>query len=302
MALPPQRAFLRPILEIAAQSGEALTYKDILAKLIPLLLLSDADLQERTPNGALRVEKHTRYSMSLLKRAELLDAPSQGEIRGRYQITAQGRRYLQEHRDAINPAQLNMVIAEQERQPGAPEPSVLIPEAGEISPEEQIEVTYEQLKTILADDLLDALKAVSPERFEELVIELLVRMGYGSGLRVGRSGDGGIDGIITEDRLGFEKVYVQAKRWNTAQINEPEIRNFSGSLDPHGATKGVFITTSRFSGPARQAADDAARNNKTLRLIDGRELSILMIEYSVGVVTKTTYEVKELDENYFADT
>lgn len=302
MALPPQRNFLRPILEIAAQSGEALAYKDIRAGLIPLLALSDTDLQERTRSGALRVEKHTRYSMYLLKRAELLDAPSQGEGRGRYRITAKGRQYLREHRDAIDPAQLNMLAAEPEGQPGAPAAAALVPDAGEISPEEQIEVTYEQLKTMLADDLLDALKAVSPERFEELVIELLVEMGYGSGLRVGRSGDGGIDGIVTEDRLGFEKVYVQAKRWDTAQINEPEIRNFSGSLDPHGATKGVFITTSRFSGPARQAADDAARNNKTLRLIDGRELSYLMIEYGVGVVTKATYAVQELDENYFADT
>ena len=97
------------------------------------------------------------------------------------------------------------------------------------------------------------------------------------------------------------KVYVQAKRWNTAQIGEPEIRNFSGSLDPHGATKGVFITTSRFSPAARQSADDAARNNKTILLIDGPKLARLMIEYGVGVVTKAVYELKELDENYFAD-
>ena len=302
MALPPQRNFLRPILEIAAQSGEAMAYKDILAGLIPFLLLSDTDLLERTRGGELRVEKHTRYSMHLLKRAGLLYAPSRGKGRGRYRITAKGSQYLQDYRDAINPAQLNMLAAEPGGQPGAPGAAVLIPDAGEISPEEQIEVTYEQLKTMLADDLLDALKAVSPERFEELVIDLLVKMGYGSGLRVGRSGDGGIDGIVTEDRLGFEKVYVQAKRWDIAQINAPEIRNFSGSLDPYGATKGVFITTSRFSGPARQVADDAARNNKTLRLIDGDELSYLMIEYGVGVVTKTTYEVQELDENYFADT
>lgn len=301
MALPSQQTFLRPILEIAAQAEKALAYKDILTGLKPLLSLSDADLQERTPSGALRVEKHTRFSMYLLKRAELLESSAQGAGRGRYQITPKGRRYLREHPDAINPAQLNMMTDEQEQQLGAPAPSVLVMDIGGMSPEEQIEVTHEQLKTILADNLLDALKAVSPERFEELVIELLVKMGYGSGLRTGRSGDGGIDGIVTEDRLGFESVYVQAKRWDTPRVGEPEIRNFSGSLDPHGATKGVFITTSRFSGPAIQAAADAARNNKTLRLIDGRELSNLMIEYGVGVVTKSVYEMKELDENYFAD-
>ena len=245
--------------------------------------------------------------MHLLKRADLLDAPSRGPDKGRYRITEKGQQYLQERADAINAAQLNMMAAEQSPPLDAStdelalDPAVILTDAGEISPDEQIEVTYEQLKAILADNLLDAIKAVSPERFEELVVELLVKMGYGSGLRIGRSGDGGIDGIVTQDRLGFENIYIQAKRWDTARIGTREIRNFSGSLDPHGATKGVFITTSQFSGPAIQAAADAARNNKTLRLIDGRELSNLMIEYGVGVVTKSVYEMKELDENYFAD-
>ena len=301
MALPPQRAFLRPILEITAKAEKRLSYKEILDELIPLLSLSDDDLQERTPHGALRVEKHTRYSMHLLKRGGLLDAPSQGPERGRYQITEGGRRYLREHPDPLDPAQLNMLVAEQE-QPGDSSASAgTIPTAGDISPDEQIEVTYEQLRTKLADELLAVVKAVSPERFEELVVELLVKIGYGRGRRVGRSGDGGIDGIVTQDRLGFEKVYVQAKRWDTAQIGEPEIRNFSGSLDPHGATRGVFITTSRFSETAKQTADDAARNNKTILLIDGPKLARLMIEYGVGVITRTAYEIKEIDENYFAD-
>ena len=301
MALPPQRAFLRPILEIAAQAQTRLSYKEILGELIPLLSLSDDDLQERTPHGASRVEKHTRYSMHLLKRGGLLDAPSQGPERGRYQITERGSQYLREHPDALDPAQLNMLVAEQDPTDDSPALVGAIPTAGDISPDEQIEVTYEQLRTKLADELLEAVKAVSPERFEELVVELLVKIGYGRGQRVGRSGDGGIDGIVTQDRLGFEKVYVQAKRWDTAQIGEPEIRNFSGSLDPHGATRGVFITTSRFSETAKQTADDAARNNKTILLIDGPKLARLMIEYNVGVITRTAYEIKEIDENYFAD-
>ena len=301
MALPPQRAFLRPILEITATAETRLSYKEILAELIPLLSLSDDDLQERTPHGALRVEKHTRYSMHLLKRGGLLDAPSQGSERGRYQITESGRRYLREHPDALDPAQLNMLVAEREPPGDAPMLVGTVSTAGDISPDEQIEVTYEQLLSKLADELLETVKAVSPERFEDLVVELLVKIGYGRGRRVGRSGDGGIDGIVTQDRLGFEKVYVQAKRWDTAQIGEPEIRNFSGSLDPHGATRGVFITTSRFSEAARRTADDAARNNKTILLIDGPKLVRLMIEYGVGVITTTVYEIKEIDENYFSD-
>ena len=290
MALPPQRSFLRPILEITAKSEKRLSYKEILAELIHLLSLSNDDLQERTPHGALRVEKHTRYSMHLLKRGGLLDAPSQGPERGRYQI----------HRPDV-PAQLNMLAAEQEQPGDTPVFHGTVPAAGDISPDEQIEVTYEQLRAKLADELLEILKAVSPNRFEELVIELLVGIGYGRGRRVGRSRDGGIDGIVTQDRLGFEKVYVQAKRWDTSQVGEPEIRNFSGSLDPHGATKGVFITTSRFSTNAKRAADNAARNNKTIILIDGPKLAKLMIEYGVGVITRTVYEIKEIDENYFTD-
>ncbi|MCY3691045.1 MAG: restriction endonuclease [Chloroflexota bacterium] len=301
MALPPQRAFLRPILEITAKAEMRLSYKEILAELIPLLSLNDDDLQERTPHGALRVEKHTRYSMHLLKRGGLLDAPSQGSERGRYRITEQGHRYLSEHPDALDPAQLNMLAAKQEPSGDSSALAGAIPTAGDISPDEQIEVTYEQLRNKLADELLEIVKAVSPERFEDLVVDLLVKIGYGRGRRVGRTGDGGIDGIVTQDRLGFEKVYVQAKRWDTAQVGEPEIRKFSGSLDPHGATRGVFITTSRFSEPAKRTADYAARNNKIILLIDGPKLARLMIEYGVGVVTQTVYEIKEIDENYFTD-
>ena len=301
MALPLQREFLRPILQITDTAPGRLSYKEILAELVPLLSLSDDDLAERTPRGALRVEKHTRYSMHLLKGAGLLEAPSQGSDRGRYRITKEGRHYLRETADALDPARLNMLVAQREQHDDLLTVASLSPTAGDISPDEQIEVTYAQLQSKLAIELLDAIKGVSPERFEELVVALLVKMGYGSGRRVGRSGDGGIDGIVTQDRLGFEKVYVQAKRWETTQIGAREIRNFSGSLDPHGATKGVFITTSRFRADAERTANDAARNNKTIILIDGPELANLMIEYDVGVITKDVYEIKEIDENYFAD-
>lgn len=301
MALPPQSEFLRPILEITAASVGSLSYQEILATLIPMLGLTDNDLQERIPSGALRVDKHIRWSVYQLKAAGFLDAP-EGR-RGHYQITPEGRQYLQDHAGTPNMAELSM-LAGQREQPSAiagQDPLDANAVAGNVSPDERIEVSYTQLHAKLTDELLDAIKSVPSDRFEDLVVELLIKMGYGSGRRVGRSGDGGIDGIITQDRLGFEKVYVQAKRWNTDQIGGPEVRNFSGSLDPHGATKGVFITTSRFNGSARQTADYAARNNKTILLIDGTELAKLMIEYDVGVVTKAVYEIKEIDENYFAE-
>ena len=133
------------------------------------------------------------------------------------------------------------------------------------------------------------------------MVDLLVKMGYGQGEAVGRSGDGGIDGIINQDALGLEKVYVQAKRYTAGAVGEPEIRNFSGSLDAKGATKGVFITTSTFSSAARQTAQTISAGNKFIRLVDGNELAQLMIRHGIGVVTEYTYEIKKLDENYFAE-
>ena len=298
MALPLQREFLRPILQITANDAERrLSYKEIFAELIPTLALSEEDLRERTPYGALRVERHIRYAMHQLKQAGLLDL--QGH--GLYQIADDGLRHLEQNPEALHPAQLNMLAAERKQREGEPSADAIAPTAGDISPGEQLEVSYEHLQAMLADELLDSIKTVSPERFEDLVVELLVKIGYGRGSRVGRSGDGGIDGVVTQDRLGFERVYIQAKRWDKAQVGDPEIRTFSGSLDPHGATKGVFITTSRFSEAAKRTATEVARNNKTILLIDGPKLAKLMIEYEVGVVVKAVYKIKEIDENYFSD-
>ena len=133
-----------------------------------------------------------------------------------------------------------------------------------------------------------------------MVVRLLEEMEYGEGQSVGGSGDGGIDGIINQDPLGLEKVYIQAKRWQN-QVGEPEIRNFSGSLEVRGANKGVFITSSSFSSTARNAAGRISAGSKFIRLIDGRELACLVIAHNVGVITEITYDVKKLDENYFAE-
>ena len=133
------------------------------------------------------------------------------------------------------------------------------------------------------------------------MVSLLEKMGYGKGRVVGRSGDGGIDGIINQDALGLEKVYTQAKRWTTNSVGSPEIYQFAGSLDGQGAHRGVFITTSTFSSAARQAEEDISKGPKFIRLIDGSELASLMISHGVGVITEITYEVKRLDENYFAE-
>ena len=150
----------------------------------------------------------------------------------------------------------------------------------------------------LATDLIDILTHTTPNHFEHTVLDLLENMGYGRARHIGRTGDGGIDGIIDQDTLGLDSVYVQAKRW-TSQVGEPEIRSFSGSLDPHGATRGILITTSDFSERARRTAETISTGNKHIRLVDGREMAQLMIRHSVGVTTDTPHRARKLDENYF---
>ena len=169
------------------------------------------------------------------------------------------------------------------------------------APEELIEDNYQKIQSKLAADLLEKIKINSPTFFEELVIDLLVAMGYGgsredAGKAVGGSGDGGIDGIINEDRLGLDVIYVQAKRWE-GNVGEPEIARFAGALAGKGATKGIFITTSDFTRAAR--AYDAS--GFKIVLIDGEQLAQLMIDHGVGVSIEKTYEIKRVDSDYFAE-
>ena len=170
------------------------------------------------------------------------------------------------------------------------------------TPEKSIEETYQDIRRELAAELLQKIKDNTPAFFEELVIDLLVKMGYGgsredTGRAVGRSGDGGIDGIINEDRLGLDMIYVQAKRW-TGNVGEPPVRDFVGALDGAGVQKGIFITTSNFS---QTAIDFAERSSKRIILIDGNQLAQLMIDHNVGVSIEKTYEIKRVDSDYFAE-
>ena len=167
-------------------------------------------------------------------------------------------------------------------------------------PEKSIEENYQQIRKELAVELLQRIRDNTPAFFEELVVDLLVKMGYGgsredAGKAVGGSGDGGIDGIINEDRLGLDVIYVQAKRWE-GNVGEPEIARFAGALAGRGATKGIFITTSDFTRAAR--AYDAS--GFKIVLIDGHQLAQLMIDHDVGVSIEKTYEIKRVDSDYFA--
>ncbi len=153
------------------------------------------------------------------------------------------------------------------------------------------------LTPIAATDILDTLTHLQPEHFEQTVLDLLEAIGYGRAHHLGRTGDGGIDGIINPDPLGLDSIYVQAKRW-TKVVGEPEIRTFSGSLDPHGATRGLLITTSGFTETARRTAETISAGNKHIRLVDGEELAQLMISLHMGVETVTAHRARKLDEDH----
>ena len=220
--------------------------------------------------------------------------------RNQWEITKSGRDYLATHSGIIKIGELEKLWPESTESPDVLVPSVS--DTADITPDEQIAQSYQQQRDQLIQEVLDSLKGVSPSSFERLVVGLLSAMGYGEVEREqGHSGDGGIDGILNQDTLGLEKVYVQAKRYTAGQVGEPDIRNFSGSLVAQGATKGVFITTSTFSPTARQTAQTISMGNQFIRLIDGRELAEMMINHGVGVITEITYEVKKLDANYFVD-
>ena len=217
--------------------------------------------------------------------------------RGLFRTTPAGQDYLKSHTGKITSAHLTQLSIHGEHKgtgslpsiPASPPVTTSASDDDDTSPQDKIDAGYRALQEKLADDLLESISQISPDSFERLVVDLLEKMSYGKGEAVGRSGDGGIDGIINQDALGLEKVYIQAKRWQN-QVGEPEIRNFSGSLDARGASKGVFVTTSSFSGSARQTATTISAGSKFIRLIDGPELAKLMLDHDVGVVTNYTLQ------------
>jgi restriction system protein len=171
------------------------------------------------------------------------------------------------------------------------------------TPLESMEAGYQNLRHELADELLEKVKESSPMFFERLVVELVVKMGYGgslmdAGRAIGKSGDEGIDGIIKEDKLGLDAIYLQAKRWKDTVVGRPSVQQFAGALAGQGAQKGIFITTSNFTEDARNFV---AKVNSKIVLIDGEQLANLMIDHGVGVNTTVTYEIKRVDSDYFAE-
>ena len=264
--------------------------------------LTDVALSIKLASGKQGMfDNRVGWAKSYLKQAGLLEIVRRGVFR----ITVRGLQVVNDNPQPLNVRYLKRFPEFVVFNAGKPKDESKFIESASVNPEtpdELIAGGYKQLREALAIELLDRIKSVSPSRFEVLVVELLVKMGYGgteedAGRVVGKSGDGGIDGIINEDRLGLDVIYIQAKRWE-ADVGRPEIQKFVGALAGNKASKGIFITSSGFS---RGAADYASQVNHRVVLINGAMLAELMMDYDLGVSTKDVYTVKRLDTDYFEE-
>jgi restriction system protein len=297
--LPSQVAFYHAILRHLSTRPDGDQREAIHQAMPDLLHLTEAQRQERLANlPHLRYRHRSGWGLSMLKAAGFVDSPS----RGIWRITPSGRALLAEHPNGFDDDTGRRLIRESkivDRTSPGEEPTGETSSDLQLAPDERIDAALQELCSAVAAELLERILRMPPGFFEELVLDLLHALGYGSRdedlQRVGASGDGGIDGIISLDRLGFEKVYVQAKRWQNP-VGRPEIQAFFGALAGRRAKKGVFITTSTFT---REARDFEGHVAETVVLIDGGRLTSLMIEHGVAVTHYRTVRLPRVDNDYF---
>jgi restriction system protein len=303
MAIPDYQSIMLPLLKFASD-GKEHSLRETIEALAEKFRLSDDERRNLLPSGQQTIfDNRVGWARTYLKKAGLLETTR----RGYYRITKRGQDVLRQNLPQINVAFLKQfaefIEFQSTHRNRVDEPDDQ--EAAETrTPEEEIEAAYQRVREGLATELLQTVKGLSPAFFERLVIDLLVKMGYGgtrtdAGERLGRSGDGGIDGIIKEDRLGLDAIYVQAKRWDgSVSVGRPEIQKFAGALQGQRARKGIFITTSSFTDDAQ---DYVSRIDSKIVLIDGNTLAQLMIDYGVGVAPLAAYELKRVDSDYFTE-
>ncbi len=327
MPVPDYQSLMRPLLELASD-GQEHTLREAIETLAQRLNLTEEDRRELIPSGQeAKFDNRVGWARTYLGKAGLLESTG----RAKFRISERGLEVARNKSINVNtkflyqfPEFVTFKDKHLNRQTdsngGAHQPilesitqgsngtqsslaqELLVVEELRQTPQETLESSYQLLRRNLAQELLARVKVSSPRFFERLVVDLLVSMGYGgsrkdAGQAVGQSGDGGIDGIIKEDRLGLDAVYVQAKRWE-GTVGRPIVQAFSGSLDGQRARKGVLITTSQFS---KEARDYVRSIEKRIVLIDGEELAQYMIDFGVGVAEEATYVIKKIDGDYFGD-
>jgi len=302
MAIPDYQTLMLPLLKIADDGKEHLL-KESINILSEQFNLSDDDISALLPSGTQTIiYNRIGWARTYMKKAGLLTSPK----RGHFQITEKGKELLKK-----NPSKIDVKLLDQYDEFVSFKTTHRTKDIDRIqeeksdefdTPEEALEYGYQKITSNLSEDILSTIKECSPSFFEKLVVDLLITIGYGgsrkeAGEVLGKSGDGGIDGIIKEDKLGLDIIYIQAKRWENI-IGRPEIQKFAGALLGQKAKKGIFITTSNFTQEALEYAQSL--ENKVV-LIDGDKLAQLMIEHNLGVSTVTSYEIKRIDSDYFAE-
>lgn len=287
MPLPSARALYHPVLQVLAERSP-LRRRDLLLDLAQRLRLTEDELNERLPSGGLRFRARVRWVLVELQEAGLVERSE----RGVYAVTDEGRHYAETGIDAKT---IRRRVRERQGPDGRGDAEP--PADHGATPDERIDDAVDELDTAVERELLQRVRELSPQAFEQLVLELLKAMGYGEGLRVGRTGDQGVDVEITQDALGLDRVHVQAKRYGDgATVGSRAIREFLGALDMRGAQKGVFVTSGTFTPDAIAAARGARRQ---VALVDGAQLVRLMRTGGVGVRERRRIVLHDLDEEFF---
>lgn len=301
MPIPDFQTIMLPLLRVMSD-GQEHSIQELTDRLAKEFSLSEEELRELLPSGKQTIfYNRVGWAKTYLSKTRLLEMTR----RSYYRITDRGKQVL-----STNPPRIDLKFLEQfpeylefrEREGDRRKPKQPKFDEEERTPEEILEEAYQEIKNSLAQELLNLVKESHPSFFERLVVELLVKMGYGGSRRdaaraVGQAGDEGIDGIIDEDRLGLDTIYIQAKRWDNV-VGRPEIQKFVGALMGKRAKKGIFITTSTFSN---EAINYVSNIDSKVVLIDGKRLAELMIDYDVGVTTVSTYQLKRVDSDYFGN-
>lgn len=308
MAIPDFQTLMRPLLELHQDRKEHQN-RDLVNALAEQFDLTEEERREMLPSGGAKLfDNRVGWAKSHISKAGLLESPR----RGISMITENGCMVLAEHPDRVDLKTLNEFEeyrefrskfgGKKESNGSSTTPRSDTPYQDDQTPEEALENAYLKVRSQVEAELLSQIMNNPPEFLEQVVVDLVVRMGYGgsrkdAGEALGRSGDEGIDGIIKEDPLGLDIIYLQAKRWE-GSVGRPEIQKFAGALQGQRAKKGIFITTSTFTA---DATDYVSKIDSKIILIDGARLAKLMFNHGIGVASASSYEVKRIDSDYFAD-
>lgn len=302
MAIPVYETLMLPLLRIGeAEKRGDVSLLDAIAKLAAEYKLTDEERKELLPSGGtFKFSSRVAWARTYLQKAGLLESTR----RGHFTITERGKEILKKNPPRIDNKLLSQFEEFREFQGKSKkkikgENDIRVSE----TPIESIATHYEQIRAALTSELLERVKKCSPQFFEQLVILLLVQMGYGGSLKdagqaIGRTGDGGIDGVIREDKLGLDNIYIQAKRWTDKSVGSPDIDQFVGALSKKKATKGIFITTSTFT---KEALASLREYSSRIILIDGLTLVDYMDDYNIGVSVASTFEIKKIDSDFFEE-